>query len=213
VITAFPLDDAGGRAAMLAALPIGIAFGWCLERSGLGNARKLMGQFDLTDLAVFKVMFSAIVTAMLGLFWLSWLGVIDPSRVYLPETFLLPQLAGGVIFGAGMALAGLCPGTSCVAAATGRIDGMVVAGGFFVGVLGTGLLLPAIQRVYVSTPRGGYTLAALLGAPTGVVVCGIVAMALIGFAVAERIERRAATRVGGVERGADSRGVASPVTT
>jgi len=188
----FPLDPSG-RAALLAALPIGIAFGWCLERSGLGNARKLMGQFQLTDLAVFKVMFSAIVTAMLGLFWLSWLGVIDLGRVYLPETFLLPQLAGGVIFGAGMALAGLCPGTSCVAAATGRIDGAAVVGGFFAGVLGTGLVLPAIQRFYVSTPRGGYTLAALLGAPAGVVVCGVVALALAGFAVAERIERRAGT--------------------
>src|SRR3954453_13133278 len=96
-----------GQAPVVVAPPIGIAFGWCLERAGLGSARKLMGQFQLTDLAVFKVMFSAIVTAMLGLFWVLWLGAIDVGRIYLPETFLVPQLVGGVIFGAGMALAGL----------------------------------------------------------------------------------------------------------
>ena len=184
-----PLPDGPGATQMLVALGVGVAFGWCLERSGLGNARKLMRQFQLTDLAVFKVMFSAIVTAMLGLFWLSWLGVLDLGRVYLPETFVLPQLAGGAIFGAGMALAGLCPGTSCVAAATGRIDGVAVVGGFFVGVLATGLLLPAMQRFYLATPRGGYTLTTVTGMPQGVIAAGIVIVALAGFAAAERVER------------------------
>jgi uncharacterized membrane protein YedE/YeeE len=37
-----------------------------------------------------------------------------------------PQLAGGLLFGAGFVVAGLCPGTSCVAAATGRGDGVAV---------------------------------------------------------------------------------------
>src|SRR5262249_21177452 len=68
---------AAGGMAMMTALLIGIAFGWCLERAGLGDARKLTGQFYLTDLTVFKVMFSAIVTAMLGAFWLARLGVLD----------------------------------------------------------------------------------------------------------------------------------------
>lgn len=189
-----PLPFETGQAQLAAALPIGIAFGWCLERSGLGSARKLTGQFRLTDLAVFKVMFSAIVTAMLGLFWLSWLGVIDVSRVYLPETFLVPQLAGGVIFGAGMALAGLCPGTSCVAAASGRVDGAVVVGGFFTGVLATGAMVPAVQRLYLSSPRGGYTLPALLGVQQGVVVLAVVAVAFAGFAMAGPIERRTRAR-------------------
>jgi uncharacterized protein len=193
-----PLANGAGATATLVALGIGVAFGWCLERSGLGNARKLMGQFQLTDLAVFKVMFSAIVTAMLGLFWLSWLGVLDLGRVYLPETFVLPQLVGGAVFGAGMALAGLCPGTSCVAAATGRVDGAAVAGGFFFGVLASGVLLPVVQRFYLATPRGGYTLAALTGIPQGVVVAAIVLVAMAGFVAAERVEGWSAARARGM---------------
>src|SRR5438045_7374033 len=68
------------------AVAIGIAFGFALERAGLGDARKLAGQFYFTDLTVLKVMFSAIVTAMLGVFWLARLGVIDLAKIYVPET-------------------------------------------------------------------------------------------------------------------------------
>ena len=169
---------------------IGMAFGACLERSGLGSARKLMGQFDLTDLTVFKVMFSAIVTAMLGAFWLSRLGMIDLSRVYVPETYLVPQLVGGLVFGIGFALAGLCPGTSCVSAASGRGDGLAVVGGMFLGVLAMGAVLPSFEEFYRSSARGSFTLPTALGLPEGVVVLGVTAIALAGFWGAERVEQR-----------------------
>jgi len=173
-----------------AALILGVAFGWSLERAGLGSARKLMGQFYLTDLTVFKVMFSAIVTAMLGAFWLGRLGLLDLSRVYVPETFVAPQLVGGLIFGVGFAIAGLCPGTSCVAAATGRIDGLATVGGMFAGVLFTGLSFEPLKAFYESTPRGSFTLPQAVGLPYGFVVVIVVAVAIAGFALAERIEGR-----------------------
>jgi uncharacterized membrane protein YedE/YeeE len=187
----FELGYFGARGALVAALLIGIAFGWCLESAGMGSARKLAAQFYLTDLTVFKVMFTAIVTAMLGLFWLGRLGVLDLSRVYVPETFLLPQLAGGLIFGVGFALGGLCPGTSCVAAATGRLDGIALVLGMWSGVLATGLLFPALERFYDQTPRGVFTLPQVMHLPYGVVVLLIVVVALLGFLAAEQIEARA----------------------
>jgi len=187
----FELGYFGARGALVAALVIGIAFGWCLESAGMGSARKLAGQFYLTDLTVFKVMFSAIVTAMLGLFWLGRLGVVDISRVYVPETYLLPQLVGGLIFGVGFALGGLCPGTSCVAAVTGRLDGVALVLGMWSGVLATGLSFPALSRFYERTPRGVLTLPQIAHLPYGVAVLLVVLAALAGFAVAERIEARA----------------------
>jgi len=196
-----PLSLATGSAGALAvAFGVGIGFGWWLERAGLGSAPKLMGQFHLTDLTVFKVMFSAIVTAMLGLFWLARFGIVDLSRVYVPETFVLPQIVGGLVFGAGMALAGLCPGTSCVAAATGRGDGLVVAGGFFAGVLVTALALPTMARFYGSGARGSLTLDAALDVETGSLILVVVAAALAGFLVAEHVEQWKARRLAEVER-------------
>jgi len=181
----------GEGAGLWIALAIGIAFGWCLERSGMGNARKLAGQFYLTDLTVFKVMFSAIVTAMLGVFWLGWLGVVNVSRIYVPETFILPQLVGGIVFGVGFAIGGLCPGTSCVSAATGRVDGLMVVLGMFAGVLVTGALFSSLEPFYNSTPRGQLTLPTLFHLPYGVVALAVVLVALGGFRVAELLESRA----------------------
>jgi uncharacterized membrane protein YedE/YeeE len=177
-------------ASLVVALLIGIAFGWFLERSGMGNARKLAGQFYLRDMTVFKVMFTAIVTAMLGVFWLGWLGVLDVSRVYVPETWIVPQLVGGIVFGFGFVIAGLCPGTSCVAAASGRIDGMVVVIGMFAGVLGVGLLLGRLQSFYESTPRGSLTFPDLLNVSTGLIVFFVTVVAIVGFIIADRIEQR-----------------------
>jgi uncharacterized protein len=197
----FELGYFGARGALVAALVIGVAFGWCLESAGLGSARKLAGQFYLTDLTVFKVMFSAIVTAMLGLFWLGRLGVVDISRVYVPETYLVPQLVGGVIFGVGFALGGLCPGTSCVAAVTGRLDGVALVLGMWSGVLVTGLFFPALSRFYERTPRGVLTLPQVAHLPYGVAVLLVVLAALAGFGAAERIEARLRARPSSMQTG------------
>lgn len=175
---------------LLMAPLIGFAFGWFLERGGLGNARKLAGQFYLTDLTVFKVLFSALLTAMLGAYWLDRMGLLDLQLVYLPETFVAPQAVGGVLFGAGFLIAGLCPGTSCVAAATGRLDGFGVVGGMFVGVLLFNLSFDWLAGFYESTALGAVTLTDLAGVSRGVGVAVVTLVALAGFAVASRIERR-----------------------
>ena len=190
-----PLYDTGalgGGGALAVALGVGIAFGFFLERAGLGSARKLSAQFRLTDFTVLKVMFTAIVTASLGVFWLSRLGALDFTRVYVPETYLLPQLAGGAIFGAGLVIAGLCPGTACVSAATGRFDGAAVVGGLLLGILAYGAMDPVLGRFASSTARGTLTLPQVIGASQGVTVLVVVALALGAFRAAEWLEARRA---------------------
>ena len=174
---------------LLTAFAIGVGFGFALERAGLGSARKLTGQFLFRDFTVLKVMFSAILTAMLGTFWLGRLGLIDVAFLYIPDTHLLPQLAGGAIFGLGFALAGLCPGTSCVAAATGRGDGAAVVAGLFAGVTATGLFFSRLQPFYESGGGRAWTLPQLLHLPYGVVVLLVVAMALAAFAAVNVIAK------------------------
>ena len=185
-----PLAASTDAAALAVAIGVGVAFGWTLERAGLGSAKKLAGQFYLTDFTVFKVMFSAIVTALLGVTALAALGVVDPARLPVPETFLGPQIAGGLLFGVGFVLGGLCPGTSCVAAATGRGDGFALVGGILAGTLVVGLSFEPLAAFYRSGSRGQWRLPEALGLPEAVVVVAVVALALAGFRVAERLERR-----------------------
>lgn len=178
----------GSTGSVIAALGIGLAFGWFLERGGLGNARKLAGQFYLTDLTVFKVLFTGLVTAMVGVFWLTRLGVLEPRLLDAPPTFVAPVLVGGVVFGVGFLLGGLCPGTSCVSASSGRIDGMLVVAGMFLGVLTFMEAHPILEAFHNSTEQGVFTFPALLGLRPGLVVGGVTVAALLAFAASERID-------------------------
>jgi uncharacterized membrane protein YedE/YeeE len=165
----------------LIAIGLGVAFGFCLERGGMAHAPKLAGQFTGTDFTVLRVMFSAIITAMLGIFWLDRLGLIDLATIYIPETNVPTQALGGAIFGLGFATAGLCPGTSCAAAATGRLDGLAVMAGLTIGV---------VPPLYDHAPEGPQTLPELIGVPYGVVVCLVVLLALVIFGVSRTLERQ-----------------------
>lgn len=184
----YELGAFGHGTSLLFAVAIGVGFGWFLERGGMGNARKLAGQFYLTDLTVFKLMFSAILTAMLGLWWLTELGVVEPALLAVPGTWVAPQLVGGVVFGVGFVMGGLCPGTSCVAASSGRLDGLALMGGMLAGVTVFAEAYPLVAPFHASTPRGVVTLPGALGLPPAVVVAAVTLIAVAGFVAAERVE-------------------------
>jgi hypothetical protein len=187
----------GAGTALLAAVSLGIAFGFFLERAGLGHGRKLAAQFYLNDLTVFKVMFTAILTALLGLFWLGQVGLVDLSLILLSPTYLVPQVVGGLLFGAGFVIGGYCPGTSCVAAASGKLDGVAVFGGMMLGIFLYGELYPSIRGFADSTAMGRISLPELLSIRPGVVVALITLIALGGFVLAGRIERHRGDRLVG----------------
>lgn len=180
----------GDETSLIVAFVIGIGFGFFLERAGFGNARLLAAQFYFRDLRVLKVMFTAIVTAMVGLYFLSRAGLVDLSLVYLVPTFLVPQIVGGLLLGFGFVIGGYCPGTSCVSAATGRVDGIVYILGMFAGLLGFGEVYPHIAGWAHSTPMGQITLPKLFDIPYGLLVFAVVLMALGAFVAAEWAERR-----------------------
>jgi len=88
------------------AVVLGLFFGFFLERAGFSSALKLTAQFYFKDSAVLKVMFTAIVVAMLGLVYFSLMGWLNMGQVYIPATFLWPQLVGGLLLGAGFIVGG-----------------------------------------------------------------------------------------------------------
>ncbi len=178
----------GDEASLVAAFLIGIGFGFFLERAGFGSARKLVSQFYLDDLSVFKVMFTAIVTAMLGVTYLAWTGVLDLSLVYLVPTYWVAQVVGGLLLGVGFVVGGYCPGTSIVSTATGKIDGLVFVLGFAAGTLGFAVSFPLVKGLYLAGEAGTRTLPQITGLPYGALVFAVVLMAIGGFAGAAWVE-------------------------
>jgi uncharacterized protein len=141
-------------------------------------------------MTVFKMMFTAIITAMLGVFWLSWAGLLQTDMIYLTPTFVWPQLIGGLVFGVGFIVGGYCPGTSCVGSSTGSLDGVVNVAGLLFGIFLFGELYPWLEGFYTAGPLGQVTMVDYFGVPEGVMVFLLVSMALAGFWASEKLEKK-----------------------
>ena len=205
-MTFFPFESLVGiqrELGMVVGVLIGFGFGFTLERAGFGRAQKLVGQFYGYDLTVFKVMFGAIVTAMLGLVVLSGLGLADFRAVAekaASSTYLWPMLVGGLLLGAGFIISGYCPGTSWVATASGKLDGLATVAGVIVGQVAYAELLsiPAVARFHNSGDLGSLFLWDLLKLPNRagppIVAIAVTVMAVGCFIGAEKLEKVLATR-------------------
>lgn len=168
----------------------GFAFGFVLERAGFGSSRKLAAQFYLRDMTVLKVMFTAIVTAMLGLTVLRAVGLVDMDEMYVNPTFLAPQVVGGLIFGAGFAIGGYCPGTSLVAAVNGKLDALVFLAGASTGILGFAGVFGKIEKFATSGGGKRQFLMDWLHLSYGTVAILVTLLALGMFVGAEWIEKK-----------------------
>lgn len=183
---------------LLVAVAVGFAFGFVLERVGFGRAQKLVAQFDGTDMSVLRVIFTGIVTAMVGTVVLSAVGILDLDALAARyQTFLWPMAVGGFFLGAGFVVSGYCPGTCWVATASGKLDGLVTAIGVALGAIGYSELqdvVPALARFHDTSSLGGLYLWQLLHLPRAAVAVLVVALAVGAFAAAGRIERAVAGR-------------------
>lgn len=166
----FPLSSSVGfapGAELAIALALGLGFGVALERAGFGSARKLTAVFYLYDMAVVKVMFTAVVTTLVGLFVLSAAGLLDLAELYIEPTHWLAQSVGGLLFGAGFVIGGYCPGTSMAALATGRKDALAFVLGMLAGVWAYAEFTPGIDDWYKASNAGELTLPAVSGIGMG----------------------------------------------
>ena len=114
-------------------LVIGLVFGFLLQKGGATNYDVILGQLLLTDFTVLKIMLSAVLVGMLGIFFMKSMGWVALS---VKSGSWGMNGIGGLIFGLGFALLGYCPGTIAGAIGNGFLDAAV---GGLVGIwLGSG---------------------------------------------------------------------------
>jgi hypothetical protein len=184
----FPFNESG----MWSGLICGILFGYVLENAGFGSPLKLSAQFRLTDWSVFKVMFTAIVVAALGLWLFRVVGWLKPDVVSVPQALIMASAVGGALVGAGFAIGGYCPGTSMVGLSSGRIDALV----FIVGLLaGTAVFSvaygPAIRAMMaIGAVIDGDTMTDAYGISEPLVLAVLVVFLVAVFYVGSWFERR-----------------------
>jgi uncharacterized protein len=99
----------------------GIVFGFLLQKGGVAKYHILIGVLLLEDFTVIKVMLSAIVVGMVGIFAMHRLGMVE---LHLKPTRYAANVLGGLLFGVGFALIGYCPGTGAAALGQGNYDAL-----------------------------------------------------------------------------------------
>jgi len=127
------------RAQLIIGLLIGIGFGFFLQKGGVTDYNVIMGQLLLTDFTVVKVMLSAVIVGMLGFYLLRGKEMV---QIHCKNVTLGSVVIGGLIFGAGFAILGYCPGTVAGAVGQGSLDALF--GGMIGLVAGAGLF----ARIY-----------------------------------------------------------------
>ncbi len=118
------------RKKLAQALLFGLIFGFLLQKGGVAKYHVLEGQLLFTDFTVMKVMLSAILVAMIGLFFLNRTAKI---KLHIKPTKVGANIIGGLIFGVGFAFAGYCPGTGAAGLGQGDIPAIIFMFGLVAG--------------------------------------------------------------------------------
>jgi len=171
------------------AFAIGLAFGYILEQAGFSSSRKLAGVFYGYDFVVLRVFFTAAVTAMTGLIFFDYFGILDSSALYINPTFLMSAIVGGVIMGLGFITGGYCPGTGIVAAAVGKIDAIVFGIGIIIGIFIFAETFPYFKELYTGNDLGAIFVFDSLGMSRSTFAVILIVVALVAFMVTAWIEK------------------------
>ncbi|MGZ8301441.1 MAG: YeeE/YedE thiosulfate transporter family protein [Telluria sp.] len=139
----------------------GIAFGFLLQKGGVAKYEVLLGSLLLTDFTVMKIMLTAILVGMIGIFSMHALGLV---KLHVKPTRYAANVIGGLVFGAGFALLGYCPGTGAAALGQGNLDAIAGIGGLLAGsYVYAELSRPLGSTVLAWGNRGGIMLPDLFG--------------------------------------------------
>jgi hypothetical protein len=146
----------------------GVVFGFLLQKGGVAKYHVLIGVLLLEDFTVIKVMLSAIIVGMVGVFALHGLGLVE---LKIKPTRYAANILGGLIFGVGFALIGYCPGTGTAALGQGNFDAIAGIVGLLAGSYlyaeASGMLAGTVERW---GDHGKLTIPQLLGVSTSTIV-------------------------------------------
>jgi hypothetical protein len=108
----------------------GVIFGFLLQKGGVAKYEVLIGMLLLEDFTVTKVMMSAVVVGMIGIYTLHTAGLV---KLHIKPTRYGANTLGGILFGIGFGLAAYCPGTGAAALGQGNFDAIAVLIGLMAG--------------------------------------------------------------------------------
>lgn len=169
--------------AVLLGLAMGVAFGFLLEKSRVFEPAVILGQLQLRNFLMLKIFLAGVAA---GLVVVGLLVATGLSGTHPKAAIWTADIVGGLILGAGIALAGACPGTTLAQIGAGYRDAWFTLAGGLAGALTFTYLEPSLRPVLLSGGAGKLTLDKVLGVPLPWLAFGCAALIVVGLVALER---------------------------
>lgn len=139
---------------MLLYIVLGTIFGFILSRSGAADYDYIQGMFLLERFQLYGIIATAVVLTAPGLWLIKRTGcAASGARI---QVELKPphrgNLVGGLLFGIGWSIAGMCPGPIFVNIGEGKVYALAVLAGALVGTGLFGAIYTRIQTFFQLPP-------------------------------------------------------------
>ncbi|MBP2293319.1 YeeE/YedE thiosulfate transporter family protein [Azospirillum rugosum] len=182
-------------------LLMGMVFGFALEKSRVFEPGMIIGQFQFRNFIMLKIFLTAVTT---GLVVLAVLNGLDLVKLSPKATLFAADVGGGLLLGAGIALAGACPGTVAAQIGAGYRDAIGTLVG---GIAGAALFIhvqPVLEPLILTGGPGKLRVDVALDMPYWVTA---LAFAVVWVVVLVALEKWRPWRV---DLGADHDGLGVP---
>ena len=169
--------------AVVIGVSMGFVFGFALEKSRVFEPGMIVGQMQLRNFIMLKVFLTAVITGLVVI------GIMHGffGVKLVPKPLLYgANVLGGLILGAGITLAGACPGTVAAQIGAGYKDAWVILVGGLLGALTFSYLEPTLKPVLLSGGPGKLTLDKVVDMPFWLLASGFALLLIIVLVLFER---------------------------
>ena len=148
--------------AIAVGLLMGVVFGFALEKSRVFEPGIIVGQMQLRNFIMLKVFLAAVATGAVVLAVLNGFGYVKLG----PKAALYgADIVGGLILGAGISLAGACPGTTLAQIGAGYRDALFTLVGGLCGAVAYSYAEPTLSKTFLGQGGGKIIFSDLAGIP------------------------------------------------
>ena len=129
---------------------LGALFGFALSRSGAADYDFIQGMFLLTNFQLYGIIGAAVAVTAPGLFLIKRYGRTATGAPIVIEAKPLHRgnLTGGILFGIGWSITGMCPGPILVNIGEGKVYALAALAGALAGAGLFGVAYPRLARPF-----------------------------------------------------------------
>jgi hypothetical protein len=148
--------------AIIVGIAMGIVFGFALEKSRVFEPGIIVGQMQLRNFIMLKVFLTAVATGAVVLAVLNGFGYV---KLQPKAAAYAADIVGELLLGAGISLAGACPGTTLAQIGAGYRDAFFTLVGGLFGAVAFSYVQPALGKTFLSQSGPKLIFSDLVGVP------------------------------------------------